>query len=198
MNIRFLGDAFDHWKGSLLSSLLANDLLADLGIEPMLTDASAWTTQDIDSYRKLLRLSESIPIYHIDRTFKRPPGNYFDDIPTNGDLFLDPDTGVASQKASGRHIAVAEVSHLCRQSDGERRVLVVYQHQWQGKTMRRTLDALTPLILDRATGLHACVYECGSVAMLFFSCCVKRPAAIHRHFRETLGPHAAERVRMVA
>jgi hypothetical protein len=39
MNLKFIGDAFDHWKGSLLGELAEADLLSDLAIDPMLTDA---------------------------------------------------------------------------------------------------------------------------------------------------------------
>jgi len=40
MNLRYLGDALDHWKGSLFESLQQANILHDFAVDAM---ASDWT-----------------------------------------------------------------------------------------------------------------------------------------------------------
>lgn len=42
MNVTFLGDALDFWKGCLFSRLRAEQLLRNLVVEPLLTDFQDW------------------------------------------------------------------------------------------------------------------------------------------------------------
>ena len=42
MNLKFLGDALDHWKGSLLQWMRTEKLLVDLKVDLMATEATNW------------------------------------------------------------------------------------------------------------------------------------------------------------
>jgi hypothetical protein len=55
VNSKFLGDALDHWKGSLLSILSSKELIKNVAVEPMITDVRPWLKQNLETYRRLLR-----------------------------------------------------------------------------------------------------------------------------------------------
>lgn len=38
MNLRYLGDALDYWKGSVFFRLQERGILKDFSVDPMLTD----------------------------------------------------------------------------------------------------------------------------------------------------------------
>lgn len=42
MNLKFLGDALDHWKDSLLQWMRTEKLLVDLKVDLMATEATNW------------------------------------------------------------------------------------------------------------------------------------------------------------
>lgn len=91
MNLAFLGDALDHWKGSLFESLQRSIVLRDFAVDPMASDWSKWQPEDISLFTRLLRIDKSQLIPHnIGLTNRK---RYFDEIEHPGDLFLDPDTG---------------------------------------------------------------------------------------------------------
>jgi hypothetical protein len=47
MNLTHLGDALDHWKGSLLKRFLSENLLQDFRVDAMLSDRADWTERDL-------------------------------------------------------------------------------------------------------------------------------------------------------
>ena len=93
MNLRFLGDALDHWKGSVFEGLQNSNILEDFPVDAMASDIDNWRPEDWSLYAKLLRVRESQIVEH-KATLERNRKKYFDEIPISGDLFLDPDTGV--------------------------------------------------------------------------------------------------------
>ena len=165
MNSKFLGDALDHWKGSLISILSSKRLIRNVVVEPMITDVRPWSKEDIETYRRLLRLESTSPICHGESTFSGKRDEYFDGVPEDGDVFLDPDTGIATGNGGREHIKVFELGKLLAKSD---RILMVYQHSARGSFHERLLK-----IKDRVSrdicGVHCTTYESGRVAMFFIS-----------------------------
>ncbi len=64
MNLAFLGDALDHWKGSLFESLQKAGCLRHFAVDPMASDWAAWQSEDISLFARLLRVDESQIIRH--------------------------------------------------------------------------------------------------------------------------------------
>ena len=61
MNLDFLGDALDHWKGSLFQSLCAAQVLRDFTVDPMATDQESWKEADFDVFETwLARISHQM------------------------------------------------------------------------------------------------------------------------------------------
>lgn len=54
MNLEFLGDALDHWKGSLFQSLCAGQVLHDFAVNPMATDQESWKEADFEVHARLI------------------------------------------------------------------------------------------------------------------------------------------------
>ena len=52
MNLAHLGDALDHWKGSLIELIGGKNVR----VVPMFTDDKPWTEQQIEAYARLLRI----------------------------------------------------------------------------------------------------------------------------------------------
>ena len=125
MNSKYLGDALDHWKGSLISALSQKKLIRNIVVEPMITDATAWLREDLNTYKRLLNLDSTRSICHGNSTFLGKRDKYFTKLLKVGDVFLDPDTGIATGDASKVHIKISELGKLIIDSD---RVLMVYQH----------------------------------------------------------------------
>ena len=92
MNLRFLGDALDHWKGSLFELLQKTNQLHNFVVDPTAADWGSWQPEHVDAFARLLRIDRRQIILHNaslkDRTM------YFNEIRSEGDLFLDPDTGI--------------------------------------------------------------------------------------------------------
>ncbi len=111
MNLRFLGDSLDHWKGSVLQHLSGEGALQDLRVNAMASDLEDWETPDWAVYFRLMRV---IPIQVVGHQVPLS-GNrhrYFAEIPPSGDLFLDPDTGIATGKANVQHLKPEERAPL--------------------------------------------------------------------------------------
>ena len=64
MNLLYLGDALDHWKGSLLERLQHAKLLTGLAADAMASDAQDWTPPDWQLFSTLLRLTPSQILTH--------------------------------------------------------------------------------------------------------------------------------------
>ena len=92
MNRKYLGDALDHWKGSVFESLQQRNALRDFAVDTMATDMNDWQSEDINVFARLLRISASQIIRHTVTLKTRE--KYFAEIEHSGDLFLDPDTGI--------------------------------------------------------------------------------------------------------
>src|SRR6266542_4206536 len=104
MNLTFLGDALDHWKGSLFESLSRAGILRNFAVDPMASDLPAWRPEDFLLFAQLLRVDRSQIVEHQADLGDR--SRYFAEITHSGDLFLDPDTGVATGRpgASRQHL----------------------------------------------------------------------------------------------
>lgn len=124
MNRKFLGDALDHWKGSLFQSLQAADLLQDFAVDPMATDARPWKPGDFTVFTRLLHVNPSQIVPH--RATLRDRAKYFAEISHHGDLFLDPDTGIATGRVKLAHVSPSEIGDLLDARTN--RLLLVYQH----------------------------------------------------------------------
>ena len=58
MNRDYLGDALDHWKGSVFEYLKREKLLRNFMVDPMATDDSKWDEDDSRLLAQLLRIEE--------------------------------------------------------------------------------------------------------------------------------------------
>lgn len=95
MNLQYLGDALDHWKGAILGYLQTRGQLSELAVDAMATDADEWHTADHQLFASLLHIQSTQILSH-SKSLVRDRVGYFAEITHQGDLFLDPDTGVAT------------------------------------------------------------------------------------------------------
>jgi len=193
VNLKFLGDAIDHWKGSLFGSLQGAGVLYRLVVDPMASDGTSWTQNDFALYAQLLHveLSQLAP-HNVDLRADRH--RYFNEIPSAGDLFLDPDTGIATRyvKEREKYITPSESNELLNMSSD--RLLVVYQHVRAQPSAKR-VDLVLHVLRQRAGAFHWCSYESSTVAMIFVVRRGARTTATTKHFRDILGKHIETRVR---
>lgn len=192
MNLAFLGDALDHWKGSLFESMRNAEIVQDLAIEPMASDLNAWTKSDFLLFAQLLRVQPKQILRHSKTLADREA--YFAEIIHRGDLFVDPDTGVATGpvRQHKQYITPREVGHLLDAESG--RLLAIYQHV-RGQRVALRVDTVLDAIC-RVIGVFSwSSYESGTVAMLFLSRSESRAAKIAWHFEGFLGRHAEGRIR---
>lgn len=192
MNLRYIGDALDHWKGSLFERLQAARLLREFAVDALASDAEDWQEADWKLFAKLLRVKDAQVIQH-SRSLVEDRAGYFEEIAHKGDLFLDPDTGIATGKVSdaSQYLFAAELHGLLGR--GPDRVVALYQHIRAQKTRDRLQRVVTALKLpDRP--FSCCSYESGTVSMLFLSRSDARVDSIYQDFESLLGSHAARRV----
>lgn len=190
MNLAFLGDAFDHWKGSLIDSLQEAQAVRDFAVDPMASDLGSWKSEDFIILARLLRVGAAQIIRH--RVTLQERTKYFDEISHRGDLFLDPDTGVATGRVKETHISPFEIGHLL--DSATNRLLVVYQHVRAQRVSIR-VDAVLIALQREIGGFTWTSYESGTVAMLFLSRRPERTERIAAHFKSMLGRHSSGRVR---
>lgn len=192
MNLCYLGDALDHWKGSLFEYLCSTHLLHDFAVDAMATDAADWQSADWQLLAKLLRVDRSQIVRHT-RPLAGDRAGYFAEIAHAGDLFLDPDTGVATGKVSNRsqYVFATELHDLMQR--GPERVLAVYQHIRAKKTRDR-LHEVIRVLQQTERSFSCCSYESGTVAMLFLSRDILRISGIYQEFGNLLGSHAERRI----
>ena len=192
MNLAFLGDALDHWKGSLFQSLQDGGVLRDFAVDPMASDLALWKPVDFLLYAKLLRIDRSQITPHVCNLADRE--KYFTEIAQTGDLFLDPDTGVATGKrVSIQHIAPSDIATLLGSSN---RLLLVYQHV-RAKRVSDRVNEVCGVLRSQIPDCQWCSYESGSVAMLFLARNSRRIETVRRHFANLLGHHATTRIRSI-
>lgn len=192
MNLCYLGDAFDHWKGSLFESLQQAELLNGFAVDPMATDSREWQTDDYELFARLLRIRRDQFVSHRCSLAADRVG-YFQEIEHSGDLFLDPDIGVATSNVRdiSKYIRPGEVRSLLGYRPN--RVIVVYQHV-RGQRTHDRIQTVVANLMPNDQAFACCSYESGTVAMLFFSRDFERVRDIHRHYEELLGRHADRRV----
>ncbi len=193
VNLAFLGDAFDHWKGSLFESLHGAGIIRGFSVDPMTTDSGQWEQEDVALYARLLRIQRSQLIQHTvsladDREV------YFAEIRHSGDLFLDPDTGVATSavRKPERYVTPAEIGQLLNAQSG--RLVIVYQHV-RAQHVAARVDSVLNTIGKEVGAISWSSYESGTVAILFVSRESGRTTEVAGHFRSLLGRHANNRIR---
>src|SRR3954468_3753846 len=127
MNLRYLGDALDHWKGSLFAHLVSDGALHDLSVDAMASDAEQWSANDWLLFAKLCKVNERQVIKH-DQLLAVNRPEYFGEIIHDGDLFLDPDTGIATGRVAddSQYLIVNELHDLLERAP--KKVIAVYQH----------------------------------------------------------------------
>jgi hypothetical protein len=192
MNLKFLGDAFDHWKGSLFDSLRAARVLHDFAVDPMASDVKSWKPEDFRLFARLLRITPAHLIPH--RVPFQDRVGYFDEISHAGDLFLDPDTGVATGpvKEPDHYLYPSEIKQLLDASAN--RLLIIYQHVRARQVADRVDDVLR-ILRGQIGAFNWCTYESGTVAMVFLARTRARTTLVARHFGRILGRHASGRIR---
>lgn len=192
MNLTYLGDALDHWKGSLFEFLEGERLLRNFAVDPMATDGHLWRDADFALFARLLRVNPTQILRHKFPLTARPA--YFAEISHTGDLFLDPDTGIQTggNGLVAKYVKPHELAGLLRSQDA--RMVVVYQHVRAQRTSIR-VDGCLRALAEVAADTGWCSYESGTVAMLFLSHDAKRTTAIADGFGRLLRRHAEGRVR---
>ncbi len=191
MNLSYLGDALDHWKGSLFEFLQARQLLHDFAVDPMASDLRSWRDADYALFADLLRVPRDRILSH--SVTLTSHNRYFAEIHHKGDLFLDPDTGIATGRVAypEQYVQPRDIWSLL--SNGLNRLVVVYQHVRARKTAER-IDEVVACVAG-SINLTWCSYESGTVAMLFLSLAEHRTQDIATALTEKLGRHAAKRIR---
>lgn len=192
MNLTFLGDALDHWKGSLLESLQAARILRNLAVDPMASDLPTWKPEDFEVFARLLRINSRQIIGH-EVTLKER-GKYFDEIRHADDVFLDPDIGIATGRVRQRCCYV-ESSEIERLLDSfPERLIGIYQHI-RGQQVQSRVDCVLDSLKSKIGNFSWCSYESANVAMVFLTRRAERTGQIGEHFKNLLGGHASRRVR---
>lgn len=177
MNSKHLGDALDHWKGSMIEHTreLFNECIA---VIPMITDDS-WECKQKSFYCKLLNVSEECVL---DWEPVHKNNNYFQNIVKgvcDSDLFLDPDIGIALKPDRG-HVSWYTIKDLLL---NENRVIMVYQDASR-RSLEKRLDKIEEM--RKKACVHLVAYDCGQVAMLFFSYSETRIKKIADSLKEML------------
>jgi len=192
MNLQFLGDALDHWKGSVFEELQNSSLLNDFRVDAMASDSEKWKQIDYRLYARLLRVEHAQLVVH-KNALSGDRNKYFKEIPAIGDLFLDPDTGfkTGTVKTLSQYLKAAELHDLLKRNKD--RVIAVYQHVRARRTRDRVEEVLRALRNERSH-FFCTSYESGTVALLFFGSDPKRIEAIREHFCALLDRHAESRI----
>lgn len=185
MNLKHLGDALDHWKGSVI------ELIGDkkLRVVPLFTDQQPWTQPHLDAYAKLLRRKPD-EILKKDTPFSNSTRDAYFAIAGEDDLFLDPDTGVSpNTKRKKEHVMPTEIANLLSKSRS--RMLLIYQHSSRKKDgIRERLE----LLRGSLKGCHMFAYDSGAVSMIVISLSRERIQEALTRVRSYLGPVAFARI----
>jgi len=192
MNLQFLGDALDHWKGSVFEILQRERVLRDFLVDPMASDAPAWKPADLKLFARLLRIEQRQLVSH-NHDLCQDRARYFAEIPSKGDLFLDPDTGIKTGNVQRLVQYVLPTELFKVMESGEERVVVIYQHVRAKKTRERVEEVLATL-REEDIRFFCTSYESGTVAFLFLSRKHSRIKAVRDCFLRFLGAHANNRI----
>jgi|WetSurSiteA1Bulk_404760.scaffolds.fasta_scaffold104489_1 hypothetical protein len=192
MNLQFLGDALDHWKGSVFAELQHSSLLNDFRVDAMASDSENWEQIDYRLYARLLRVQQAQLVVH-KNALSGDRSNYFHEIPSIGDLFLDPDTGfkTGTVRTLSQYLKAAELHDLLKRNKD--RVIAVYQHVRARRTRDRVEEVLR-VLRNEGSRFFCTSYESGTVALLFFASEPERIEAIREHFCALLHRHAESRI----
>jgi hypothetical protein len=176
----------------LLDSLHSASLIVDLRVDAMPSDGPEWEASDWELFARLLHVTSSQIIEHTKRLATNRTA-YFAEMPEQGDLFLDPDTGVATGRVDQpeKYLMPEELLKLIDASP--RRVVSIYQHVRVQKTRAR-IDGILSVLRRLNAAWHCTSYESGTVAMLFYSRDQNRTRSIHDHFADMRGRHASCRI----
>jgi len=188
VNLRFLGDVHDHWKGSMIDLLLRNNLLEKFKVDPMLTDYSQWGEIDYSLYCKILRIKRSMLIHHSeDLCLSRK--TYIDEIlSVEGDIFFDPDIGICTNTRPGyEHLKASELYLILNHIPS--RIVMVYQHIRARKARERIVE-IFDYLQKQGAGINALSYHSASVAMLFLSKDSERYYRFCKYFEQMLDWHS--------
>jgi len=145
MNLDHLGDALDHWKGSMIRFLRSRDSFKDLHVLPMITDPDpkrSWGKEGFGLYARLLDVSvEDILKPDIQFLPNEQRKEYFS-LDSQCDLFIDPDTGIGNERPKKHeegqrenYILPSEIASLI--PNGSNRLLLIYQHSTNDNMERR-------------------------------------------------------------
>lgn len=192
MNLKYLGDALDHWKGSVFEKLQDVGLLQRFAVDAMASDADSWKPADWSLFSSLLRVKSAQIIRH-NASLDGDRHAYFGEVVSTGDLFLDPDIGIqtGTVKDKRQYLKPSELFQVLETDRG--RLVVVYQHVRAQRTRDRVEQVLVTLRAVRGT--FSCTsYESSTVAMLFFSLTRSRIKSVGDYFEQFLGSHAARRI----
>ncbi|MGD0275598.1 MAG: hypothetical protein ABSB79_06025 [Syntrophales bacterium] len=153
----------------------------------MITDPKIWTNKQLGLYATLLNLTNN-RILNYDKIFKGAPRiKYFQSINHTGDLFIDPDTGIATgKKITPKRIFIDEIDLLLKKNSD--RVIAIYQHNARGKMSDR-LNEVIKHILKKIRDLYCTYYMSSNVAMIFISkngVRIKKIHDFHRVFYEAV------------
>lgn len=163
-------------------------------MDPMLTDPDDWHTVDFQLYADLLQVRPDQVLKH-KRRLMGEREEYFNEVAHKGDLFVDPNTGIALRTRGNieNYIKIKEIHQLL----GERfsRILCVYQHISREKTKDR-VGKIIAVLKESDSKSYCCSYETSIVAMLFISKKKNRIEQMHKYFRNYLGRHADRRVQI--
>jgi len=183
MNRAHLGDALDHWKGSVIELNGGKDVR----VVPMFTDNNPWSEEQIEAYARLLRLNRGHVLNKATPFTVKTRHDYFSDLGED-DLFLDPDTGIA-RKPGPRHIGCREISDLLPVTSS--RMILIYQHASRSKKgLTDKLDLLSHCL----KGCEMFAYNSGSVAMVVISRDSTRLQQALARLKCWLGPTASARI----
>jgi hypothetical protein len=191
MNRDHLGDALDHWKGSLFESLQKARVLKDFAVDPLASDLCDWEPQDFDLYARLLKVKLRQVLLHT-RGIDDNRDQYFGEISHAGDLFIDPDTGVTTGRVTTKHIRPAEIGRLL--NSARKRIVAVYQHAARGRQIENRVNEVVTAIRRECEEVQWSFYNAGTVAMLFLTRDCGRADTVSSHFRRFLGPSADWRI----
>ncbi len=193
MNLKYLGDALDHWKGALFGKLQESGLLRRFAVDLMATDLEPWSADDRRLYCSLVHVENHQLVEHR-ADLAQARHSYFDEIAHDGDLFLDPDTGVATGHVAvpTQYVFPGELRDLFIRA--EDRVVTVYQHIRARRPEQRIAEVLAAI---RSSGSRfTCTsYHSATVAMLFLAPQRVRIEAIADYFQGLLGAHSEQRIR---
>ena len=188
MNLKYLGDAMDFWKGGVIYRIKKWGF--NLKVLPCFTNAPPmWKPPSayLNLYCKILNISVPDILNPSSQFPTSPRADYFNNLPTD-DLFIDPDTGIhIGSKPQKTHISTSDLNTLLKIK--EERLLFVYQHSSRSKKyLNKTVKAVSKS--KDLPGVNAFGYYAGSVSLVVLSKDKNRLNKIKTLFAKWLQPVA--------